>query len=135
MITYHALRIMIVYITRILIQQMLHLIIIVKHQHHRDNGKLTTSTRSKIGHSTFRVCLDGSNKPFYITTGNRLTRFLIHLTSILVSGIMRKVATDNEKIVVIEIRLQHLRHSFQLRIVIRRNDNGNDWRNIPESTL
>ena len=84
MIAHDTTMVMVIDVARVLIQQMLYLVTIVHHQHQRSNGQLSTSTRRQIADATLSVAFEGGNKLSHIATLHSLSRFGIHLASILV---------------------------------------------------
>ena len=76
--------IVIIDVTRVLIHQVLHLILVVEHQHQRNDGKLTTSTRLQIAFTTSCIGIDGRNKLLHVARLNGLARLGIHLIGILI---------------------------------------------------
>ena len=80
--------VMIVDVARVLVHQVLHLVLVVEHQHQRDDGKLATGTRCQIPLATSCIGIDGRNKRLHVARLNSLTRLGIHLAGILILWIM-----------------------------------------------
>ena len=127
--------IVIVYIARVLIHQMLNIVLAIHHQHQRYDGKLTTCTCSKIALSAIGIGLDGGNKLIHIACFDGFARFGIHLAGIFVRWIMREIATDYEQIFVCKIWFQHIGHALKFVVVVGRNDDRHYWWHIAKSAL
>ena len=117
---------MVVYITRVLIQQVLHLIPTVEHEHQRDDGEPAAGACSQVAYAAAGVGFDGGNELLHVTAGHCLPRLCIYLASIGIRRIMREVATDDEEVFIVEPRLQHLGHSLQFGIVVGGDNNRYD---------
>ena len=111
--------IMIVDITRILIQQMLHLVLAVDHHQQRSNRQFTTGTCSQIAYTAAGIFSQHGDKPLYVASLNGLARFGIHLAGILIRRIMGEIAAHDEQVLLRQIGLQRLGHPFQLEEVVR----------------
>ena len=127
--------VIVVDVARILIHQAFDVIVSIEHQHQRDDGKLTTSTRVQIFLSTVGIGFDGGDELLHISSLNGFARPSIYFIGILILRIVGEVATDNEEILVIEIRLQHLCHPLQFLEVVSGNDDRNDGRHLFDSAL
>ena len=126
---------MIINVSGVLVQQVLHLVAAVEHQHQRDDGELAAGTRRQVALAAAGIRLDGSNKLFHVAGLNGFARQRISLVGIVVRRIVREVAADDEEVFVGEIGLQHLSHALQLLVVVGGNDNRNDGRHIAQSPL
>ena len=96
---------MIVDVARILVHQVLHLILVIEHQHQRNDGELAAGTRRQVPLSAPRIRIDGRNKRLYVTRLNGLARLGIHFAGILILRIVREVAADNKEVFVRKVRL------------------------------
>ena len=114
---------------------MLHLIAAVEHEQKRDDGVLATSTRREVALAAAGIGLDGCDEAFYIAALHRLSRESIGLAGVVVGWIVREVAADDEEVLVVEVRLEHLSHSLQLRIVVGGDDDWNDGWHLVQPTL
>ena len=119
MIPHHAAMVVIVDITRVLIHQMLHLILAVKHQHQCDDGKLATGTCMQIAFAAPCIGINRCNKLLHVAAFYGLARLGIHLVGILIRRIVREVAANHKEVFVRKIRLQHLRHPLQFVVIVR----------------
>ena len=99
-------------VARVLIHQVPHLILVVEHQHQRDDGKLTARTRMQIAFTTLCIGIDGCNKLLHVARFDGLTCPCIHLTGIFIRRIVREIAANHKEILVRKVRLQRLRHPF-----------------------
>ena len=135
MITHHTTVIRIADIAGVLIHQVLHLIPAVEHQHQRNDGELAAGTRRQVPLTAAGVGLDCLNKLSDIATLDSFPCSGIHFIGILIRRIVRKVAADDEEILIREIRLEHLSHPRQFLEVVRRNDDRHDGRHVAKSSL
>ena len=67
MIAYHTAMVMVINITRVLVHKMLYLIIMVKHQHERDDSELTAGTCSQVFLAAMGIRLNSRNELLHIT--------------------------------------------------------------------
>ena len=126
MIAHHAGRVVVVDVTRVLIQQVLHLILAVHHQHQRYDGQLATGTRRQVADATAGIGLNGGNELTDVAALDGFARFGVHRTGIAVRRIVREVAADDKEVLVGEIRFQCLRNLLQLLEVVGRYDDRYD---------
>ena len=129
MIPYHA-RIIAADVARVLIHQVLHLVLLVEHQHQCDDGKLAAGTRLQVPLTTSSIGIDGRNKLLHIACLNGLARPCIRLAGILIRGIVREVAANHKQILVRKIRLQYLRHPLQFLVVIGADNDRHNRRDL-----
>ena len=130
MIANYSALVIIINVTRVLIEQMLHLIFIIEHQHQRDDSQFSTGTRRQIADTTFGIVFDSSDKSLHIAAFQSLSCLGIHLAGILIRRIMGEVAAHNKEILIRKIGLQHLSHPFQFAEVVGGYDNRYNGRHL-----
>ena len=119
MIPNYPIMVVIVDIARVLVHQVFYLVLVVEHQHQRDDGKLATGTCMQIALPTSCIGIDGCNKLLHVARLDSLTRLGIHLVGIFIRRIVREIAANHKEVFVRKIRLQHMREPLQFIVIIR----------------
>ena len=109
-------------IARVLIEQMTDVVLLVAHEHEGDDSHLSAGTRREVALATATVFLDGSDEVFHTAALDGSLRAGVYLIGIVVSGVVREVAADDEEVVVVEIGLELFRHLHELLEVVGRYD-------------
>ena len=97
--------VLIVNIARVLVHQVLYLVLLVEHQHQRDDGELAAGTRCKVPLATPCIGIDGRNELLRVAAFYSLARPCIHLAGILIRRI-------GEKSLLITNRFSSVKYGF-----------------------
>ena len=119
MIAYHPAKVVVVDIPGVLIQQMMHLVSVVHHQHQRGDGQFSAGAGGQIALAATGILFEHGDELLHVACLNGLACLAIHFIGILIRGIMREVAADDKQILVYEIGLQHIRYLLQFPEIVR----------------
>ena len=88
MIAHHAVGVVLVDVAGVLVHQVLYLIMVVEHEHQRDDGHFAAGTGGQVAYAASRVGLDGGNELPHVAALHGLSRRGIHLAGIVIRRIM-----------------------------------------------
>ena len=135
MIAHHTVAPLRVDVARVLVEQMFHLITAVEHEHERHDAEQATGTRRQSLGAVRRIRLHGGDQLPHVAALDGLARHAVHADGILITGVVGKVATDHEEVVLVEIRPQHRGHLLQPTEVVGGDDDRHDGRYLTQLLL
>ena len=115
-------------ITGVAVHNMMWLDICILFCHHQQCGNRShaTCTRCQMVNAKFLVVKGGVHKCFYLSCHDAIFGKSIYNLCILVCRIVREVAADNKKILLIQVGLQGISNLLQGRQFLRGNDDRNN---------
>ena len=135
MVAHHPAVVVVVYIARVLIHDVLHGVVLVEHEHQCDDGQFAARTGCQVANAAVGIRLDDSHELFCAATLHGLACQGIHPVGIVVGRVVGEVAAHDKQVLVGEERLQRTGHALKLLVVVGRDDDRHDGRHLLESAL